>query len=200
MAPCQRSISGLTGFFTITGINTPRSASAKCCTWKGLTVVLAPIHNTSMSYFRASSICAGSATSTATRKLYCCLTSFSHFNASSPLPSKEPGRVLGFHTPARNKCTCICDKAAAVSNTWSRVSALQGPAIKNGLSFVLKKDMEAKVGLSLHPMKHRPDHAEVKEGSVILIDKPRTWTSFDAINAVKRLLHVKIGHCGTLDP
>lgn len=49
-------------------------------------------------------------------------------------------------------------------------------------------------------MKHLPLPAEVKEGAVILIDKPNTWTSFDAVNSVKRLLHVKIGHCGTLDP
>jgi len=49
-------------------------------------------------------------------------------------------------------------------------------------------------------MKKLPDPVEVKEGSVILIDKPNTWTSFDAINSIKRLLHVKIGHAGTLDP
>src|SRR5205809_455630 len=49
-------------------------------------------------------------------------------------------------------------------------------------------------------MKHLPLPDEVKEGAVILIDKPGTWTSFDAVNSVKRLLHVKIGHCGTLDP
>lgn len=49
-------------------------------------------------------------------------------------------------------------------------------------------------------MKQLPLPAEVKEGAVILIDKPTTWTSFDAVNSVKRLLHVKIGHCGTLDP
>ena len=49
-------------------------------------------------------------------------------------------------------------------------------------------------------MKQLPLPAEVKEGAVILIDKPATWTSFDAVNSVKRLLHVKIGHCGTLDP
>ena len=42
--------------------------------------------------------------------------------------------------------------------------------------------------------------AELKKGGVILIDKPATWTSFDAINKVKVTLRVKIGHCGTLDP
>ena len=42
--------------------------------------------------------------------------------------------------------------------------------------------------------------AELKKGGVILIDKPASWTSFDAINKVKVTLRVKIGHCGTLDP
>lgn len=42
--------------------------------------------------------------------------------------------------------------------------------------------------------------AELKEGGVILVDKPYRWTSFDAINRLRRMLHVKIGHCGTLDP
>lgn len=49
-------------------------------------------------------------------------------------------------------------------------------------------------------MKHLPLPAELKEGGVILIDKPYKWTSFDAVNKVKILLRVKIGHCGTLDP
>jgi len=34
----------------------------------------------------------------------------------------------------------------------------------------------------------------------MLIDKPLTWTSFDALNKVRRLIKAKIGHCGTLDP
>jgi len=45
-----------------------------------------------------------------------------------------------------------------------------------------------------------PTPEELIAGSVILIDKPLTWTSFDAINKVKRLMKAKIGHCGTLDP
>jgi tRNA pseudouridine55 synthase len=45
-----------------------------------------------------------------------------------------------------------------------------------------------------------PTQEELIEGSVILIDKPLTWTSFDAINKIKRLIKAKIGHCGTLDP
>ncbi len=45
------------------------------------------------------------------------------------------------------------------------------------------------------------------EGEVLLIDKPLTWTSFDAVNKLKYALQrstgvkkVKVGHAGTLDP
>lgn len=45
------------------------------------------------------------------------------------------------------------------------------------------------------------------EGSVLLIDKPFEWTSFDVVNKVKILLQnkfrykwLKVGHAGTLDP
>ncbi len=40
----------------------------------------------------------------------------------------------------------------------------------------------------------------LREGGVILVDKPYRWTSFDVINRLRRLLNVKIGHAGTLDP
>ncbi len=49
-------------------------------------------------------------------------------------------------------------------------------------------------------MKHLPTIPELKEGGVILIDKPYKWTSFDAVNKIKRMSKAKIGHCGTLDP
>lgn len=49
-------------------------------------------------------------------------------------------------------------------------------------------------------MKHLPLPAELKEGGVLLLNKPYRWTSFDAINKIKWLLKAKIGHCGTLDP
>jgi len=49
---------------------------------------------------------------------------------------------------------------------------------------------------------------EILEGQVILVDKPLTWSSFQAVNklkyALKRELNLpkkfKIGHAGTLDP
>lgn len=39
------------------------------------------------------------------------------------------------------------------------------------------------------------------DGSVLLIDKPYTWTSFDVVNKLRYKLKMKkIGHAGTLDP
>ena len=45
------------------------------------------------------------------------------------------------------------------------------------------------------------------EGTIILIDKPLHWSSFQAVNKLKwaimkkyRLKKFKIGHAGTLDP
>lgn len=39
------------------------------------------------------------------------------------------------------------------------------------------------------------------EGSVLLVAKPKGWTSFDVVNKIRHLLHVKkVGHAGTLDP
>ncbi|QWX83254.1 tRNA pseudouridine(55) synthase TruB [Cellulophaga sp. HaHaR_3_176] len=45
------------------------------------------------------------------------------------------------------------------------------------------------------------------EGQVLLIDKPLTWSSFQAVNSVKwtirkkfELKKIKVGHAGTLDP
>jgi tRNA pseudouridine55 synthase len=42
---------------------------------------------------------------------------------------------------------------------------------------------------------------DTQEGEVILLDKPLTWTSFDAVNKLKKgCKFKKIGHAGTLDP
>jgi tRNA pseudouridine55 synthase len=39
------------------------------------------------------------------------------------------------------------------------------------------------------------------EGAVILIDKPKGWTSFDVVAKLRGILRIrKIGHAGTLDP
>lgn len=45
-----------------------------------------------------------------------------------------------------------------------------------------------------------PPPDEIKTGAVLLVDKPLTWTSFDALNKIRKQIHTKIGHCGTLDP
>jgi hypothetical protein len=50
-----------------------------------------------------------------------------------PIPSKLPGRVRGFQMPARIALTLPPAAIAfAVSRTWYSLSALHGPAIKNG--------------------------------------------------------------------
>jgi tRNA pseudouridine55 synthase len=49
-------------------------------------------------------------------------------------------------------------------------------------------------------MINKPTLEEIKQGAVLLVDKPLTWTSFDALNKIRKQIHTKIGHCGTLDP
>ncbi|MES2485951.1 MAG: tRNA pseudouridine(55) synthase, partial [Bacteroidota bacterium] len=48
---------------------------------------------------------------------------------------------------------------------------------------------------------------EYTEGQILLLDKPLTWSSFQAVNKVKwslkkhmGLKKIKVGHAGTLDP
>ena len=48
---------------------------------------------------------------------------------------------------------------------------------------------------------------DFQEGQVLLIDKPREWTSFDVVNKVRYAIRkgggfrkIKVGHAGTLDP
>ena len=42
---------------------------------------------------------------------------------------------------------------------------------------------------------------QIREGAVLLVDKPAGWTSFDVVNKVRHLFDVKkVGHAGTLDP
>ncbi len=50
-----------------------------------------------------------------------------------------------------------------------------------------------------NPRKHRLP--PFQSSGVLLIDKPREWTSFDVVNFIRCRFNVpKIGHCGTLDP
>lgn len=42
---------------------------------------------------------------------------------------------------------------------------------------------------------------QFEEGQVLLIDKPLTWTSFDAVKKIRNKIGIKkVGHAGTLDP
>ncbi len=47
-----------------------------------------------------------------------------------------------------------------------------------------------------------PEMEALRTGAVLLVDKPYRWTSFDAVNRLRRPLGKggKIGHAGTLDP
>jgi len=46
--------------------------------------------------------------------------------------------------------------------------------------------------------KHRlPSFAH---SGILLVDKPKGWTSHDVVNLVKCRFNAKVGHCGTLDP
>jgi len=44
------------------------------------------------------------------------------------------------------------------------------------------------------------EQKDYAKGEVLLIDKPYKWTSFDVVNYIRKILNVKIGHAGTLDP
>ena len=42
---------------------------------------------------------------------------------------------------------------------------------------------------------------EIKEGTILLIDKPIRWSSFDVVKKISLLTRPKkVGHAGTLDP
>jgi tRNA pseudouridine55 synthase len=42
---------------------------------------------------------------------------------------------------------------------------------------------------------------DLAQGEMLLVDKPKGWTSFDVVNKIRSVFHVrKIGHAGTLDP
>jgi tRNA pseudouridine55 synthase len=50
-------------------------------------------------------------------------------------------------------------------------------------------------------MEKGPLQLDFDAGTVLLIDKPKTWTSFDVVRKLKGITRAKkIGHAGTLDP
>ena len=55
--------------------------------------------------------------------------------------------------------------------------------------------------------KHLPEVVDFRAGLMLLIDKPKDWTSFDVVNKIRyKVKHklgvkkIKVGHAGTLDP
>ena len=47
----------------------------------------------------------------------------------------------------------------------------------------------------------KTSHDQVDEGTILLVDKPLEWTSFDVVHRVRQSLGIaKAGHAGTLDP
>ena len=128
-APIHRSMSGLTGFFTSTGMSVPLSVSAISCIRKGLAVVRAPTQTISTPALRHSRTCFSLATSVHTFMPSSDWTRLSQGSPSAPMPSKPPGCVRGFQIPARNTWMPRSLRPLAVCMTCSSVSALQGPAI-----------------------------------------------------------------------
>lgn len=57
---------------------------------------------------------------------------------------------------------------------------------------------------------NRPEKVAFLDGALLLIDKPKEWTSFDVVNKIRHTIKhtlgitgrtkVKVGHSGTLDP
>ena len=132
-APIHRSRSGLRGFLTSTVTSLwPRSISAISCMANGLVLVLAPIHRISMPAARAARTWSIVATSVATSIPVSRFTACSHGSPRSPTPSKPPGIVRGFQTPALNIFTPIALNALAASSVCCSVSALHGPAMRMG--------------------------------------------------------------------
>ena len=125
-------MSGLTGFFTRTGISVPFNASAISCTRNGFAVVRAPIHTISTPDLMQSETCFSPATSVTTFIPSSFCTLWSHCRAGAPAPSKVFGCVRGFQTPARNTFTPNALRPSAVCITCDSDSALHGPAISIG--------------------------------------------------------------------
>jgi len=54
---------------------------------------------------------------------------------------------------------------------------------------------------------NKPASIDFRAGALLLIDKPKDWTSFDVVNKIRykirhrlELKKFKVGHAGTLDP
>lgn len=64
----------------------------------------------------------------------------------------------------------------------------------------VSRSVSSHAPLTIDPYR-QPDLPASFEGVALLMDKPKGWSSFDVIRALRRLLDIKkIGHAGTLDP
>ena len=76
------------------------------------------------------------------------------------------------------------------------------------MGLVQNCDRNWTVNLLLHKIMQQLSKEDFLEGQILLIDKPLTWSSFQAVNKIKYALlknldlpkKFKIGHAGTLDP
>ena len=76
------------------------------------------------------------------------------------------------------------------------------------MGLVQNCDWNWTVNLLLHKIMQQLTKEDFLEGQILLIDKPLTWSSFQAVNKIKYALlknldlpkKFKIGHAGTLDP
>ena len=76
------------------------------------------------------------------------------------------------------------------------------------MGLVQNCDWNWTVNLLLHEIMQQLTKEDFLEGQILLIDKPLTWSSFQAVNKIKYTLlknldlpkKFKIGHAGTLDP
>lgn len=56
--------------------------------------------------------------------------------------------------------------------------------------------------IPVYHSEHLPDkNTDFLSGAILLVDKPQSWTSFDAVKYLRGRVRVKkVGHAGTLDP
>ena len=132
-------------------MSTPCRLSARACIANGLAQVRAPIQRMSKPYSRHNSTCSGVATSVVISIPVSSFTRFIQGKAFSPLPSKPPGLVRGFHTPARKMWQPLRANSFAVAMTCCSVSAEQGPAITIGRLWSLGKLSGSKSNSIIYP-------------------------------------------------
>ena len=107
---------------------------------------------------------------------------------------------LGRAASARHARRSLVIRAAAASDDAT------GPKSEGDTSTTPKKKKKKKPPPSpffLSPP-NPPPSAETWQNMVLLMDKPKGWTSFDVVGKTRSMTRKfgvkKVGHCGTLDP